>query len=113
MSQIESVTDATFALLAEDAEGVVAVDFWAAWCPPCRITKRILAELAPEYESRVRILALDSDANPVTAARFGVRSLPTLVILRGGVEIARIIGAVPRAEFEQKFDEALGATPMA
>ena len=106
MSRLEAVTDANFAEEVE-REGVVAVDFWATWCGPCRITKPILETLADDYRGRVRVLTLDTDLNPATTVRLGVRSMPTVVFFRDGVEVARVVGAVPRPMLERRFEEAL------
>lgn len=110
MSQMQIATDATFAKDVDQSTGVVLVDFWAAWCPPCRLIKPILEQLAREYDGQVRVLTLDADDNPATASRFGIRSLPTVLFFRDGVLQDRLVGAVPRGAFEQKITALLGAT---
>ena len=71
---------------------------WAPWCGPCRLVGPIVDELARELAGRVRVGKLNVDENPQTAARFGARSIPTLLVLRGGREVDRIVGAVPKQE---------------
>jgi thioredoxin 1 len=96
-------------LSAADLEGpgVVVVDFTAEWCPPCRVVAAILAELAPSYRGRARIGAVDVDRDPVLAERFGVRSMPTVVLLRDGREVGRVVGSRPRAFIAGVIERAL------
>jgi thioredoxin 1 len=104
MAAFEKLTDATFAEEVERAEGIVAVDFWAAWCAPCRVSAKVLEEVAPEYESRVRVKTIDTDLNPATATRYGVRSLPTLIFFKDGKVVDQLVGAVPREALRKRFE---------
>jgi thioredoxin 1 len=90
---VPSITDDEFA--TEIASGVVAVDFTAAWCPPCRMMKPIVEEVARDYAGSIRVLQMDTDANPATMVNLGVRGLPTLLVFRDGELVERIIGAIP------------------
>jgi thioredoxin 2 len=98
-----TVTDATFADEVERAPLPVVVDVWAAWCGPCRIIAPVIDELAASMAGRVRFAKLDIDANPATAARFGVRSIPTLLVFQGGREVDRIVGVLPKAEIARRL----------
>jgi thioredoxin len=102
---VESVTDAAFA--SEVASGVVAVDFTAAWCPPCRMMEPIIEQTAREYAGSIRVLQMDTDANPATMVNLGVRGLPTLLVFRDGAIADRIVGAVPPAVLRQRLDAVL------
>lgn len=104
---VVEVTDATFAAEVEEASGLVVVDFWAAWCGPCRIVGPIVEQLAVEYEGRAKVGKLDVDANPRTAARFNVRSLPSVLFFRDGRHVDTIVGAVPRTVLERRIQEHL------
>jgi len=101
------VDDDSFEKEVEGAEGLVLVDFTAAWCPPCRVIAPLLVELAKEYEGRLRIVSLDTDENMSTAARFGARSLPTLIFFRDGKEVDRWIGAVPIGVLRKRIERNL------
>lgn len=92
------VTDATFAADVERAPLPVVVDMWAPWCGPCRMIAPVLDELATEMAGRVRFAKLNVDENPATAGRFNVRSIPTLLVMKNGREIDRIVGVQPKAE---------------
>ena len=98
------VTDATFATEVEQSPVPVVVDLWAAWCGPCRMLEPVIAELADELAGRLRFAKLNVDENPATAARFNVRSIPTLLVLEGGWEIDRIVGAQSKAELARRLE---------
>ena len=90
------VTDATFASEVEAAHGLVLVDFWAEWCGPCRAVGPVIERLAEDYQGKVKVLKLDTDANPATAARLGIRSIPTILLFKDGKPVDGVIGADPR-----------------
>jgi len=87
----------------------VLVDLWAAWCGPCRVVGPIVDEIAGERSESLDVFKLDVDANPEVAMRYGVNSIPTLLVFRDGEEVGRVVGALPKARIEAQLDEALGA----
>lgn len=101
------VTDANFASEVQEVSGLVMVDFWAAWCGPCRMIAPIVAQLASEYEGRVKVAKLDVDANPETAARLNVRSIPSVLFFKDGEHVDTIVGAVPRPVLERRLQAHL------
>ena len=102
-----TVTDASFARDVEASPVPVLLDLWAAWCGPCRAVAPIVEELAAELAGRVRVAKLNVDENPATAGRFNVRSIPTLLVLKDGREVDRIVGAQPKAEIARRLAQAL------
>jgi thioredoxin 2 len=104
VSKPVTVTDATFAAEVERSAVPVLVDLWAPWCGPCRIIAPVLDQLAVELAGRVRIAKLNVDENPATASRFKVSSIPTLLLLKGGREVDRIVGAQSKFEILRRLD---------
>jgi thioredoxin 2 len=87
----------------------VVVDFWAAWCGPCRMISPVLEDLAKSHAGHLKVVKVDVDANPGLASRFGAQSIPLLVVIRDGQEIDRVVGALPRAALEQRLGPVLAA----
>jgi thioredoxin 1 len=103
MSNAVAVTDLTFEAEIEKHDGLAVVDFWAAWCGPCRMIAPILDQLSVEYAGKAKVAKLDVDANLRTATRFNVRSIPMVLFFKGGKVVDQVIGAVPRPILEEKF----------
>ena len=112
MSNALAVTDATFEKEVEKSEGLVIVDFWAAWCGPCRMIAPALDELAKEYDGKVKVTKVDVDANQKSAIRFNVRSIPLVLFFKGGKVVDTVLGAHPKREYESRLKQHL-ATPAA
>ena len=106
MTQIPTVTDDGFAAEVLESERPVLVDFTAAWCPPCRVMKPVLSELAAGRDD-LRIVQLDVDEHQRTAAEYGVLSMPTFILFRHGREVQRLVGARPRRRLEAELAEVL------
>ncbi|HSN18821.1 MAG TPA: thioredoxin TrxC [Gammaproteobacteria bacterium] len=94
-----AVTDANFEKIVSGTDLPVVVDCWASWCGPCMRFAPVFEEAAAKLEPRVRLAKLDTDANQAIAARLGIRSIPTLIVFKGGKEAARISGAMPLGPF--------------
>jgi len=102
------VTEASFDSEVLGASGPVVVDFTAEWCPPCKAIAPSLDQIADELAGRVKIVKLDVDAEPGISARYGVRSMPTLMVFKNGEVVGQIVGAAPRAKIEALVTKALG-----
>ena len=94
------LTDAEFDRVVADSPVPVVVDFYADWCGPCKVMAPVLDQAARERAGSVLVAKVDTDANPVVSQRFGIRSIPTLVAFRGGREVARELGAIPRPRLD-------------
>jgi len=101
------LTDANFAAEVEKAEGMCLVDFWAEWCAPCQMVGPIVEELAGEYEGKVKVGKVDSDANRDTAAKFGITAIPSLILFKDGKEVKRFVGVTAKDDLKAALDEAL------
>ena len=99
-----TVTDANFGAEVERSPLPVLLDMWAPWCGPCGMVAPVVEELAAEMAGRVRVAKLNVDENPATAARFRVQSIPTLLLLKGGRELDRIVGVQSKAEILQRLE---------
>ena len=105
MSNVSAVTDATWQQEVEQNEGLTVVDFWAAWCGPCRMIAPIVDQLATEYAGKAKVLKLDVDTNQTTAMKFNIRSIPQVLFFKGGKVVDTVVGAVPRPTLEAKFKQ--------
>ena len=106
MKPIE-ITDGNFEAEVLQSDKPVLIDFWAAWCAPCRMIAPIVEELAQEYDGKVKIGKLDVDVNQQTAIKYGVRSIPTVLIIKNGEVADTIIGALPKKAFIDKLNAVL------
>jgi len=107
MGKPTTVDDGDFDQIVLQAKTPMLVDFWAAWCAPCRMVSPIVEELAEEYEGRVGFAKLDVDQNPKTASKYGIMSIPTLLIFKNGNPVSNIVGFRPKAELKRSLDAAL------
>jgi thioredoxin len=109
---LQTVTDSDFPARVLEADRPVVVDFWAAWCPPCRTMAPILDALAAERPD-VLFVTIDADANQQTLVERQVLSMPTFLVFRDGVEILRLVGSRPKHRLAAELDEALSASMIA
>jgi len=109
MGKAIEITDANFEeIIASDKP--VLVDFWAEWCGPCKMIGPVVEELAGEYEGKAVVGKVDVDSNPAVSAKFGIRSIPTLLVFKGGEIVDKQIGAVPKSILAQKLDAQVEAS---
>ncbi len=103
MTKPITVDDGSFEQAVLQANMPVLVDFWATWCRPCLMVAPILDELADEYDGRISFVKVDVDQNPKTASRYGIMSIPTLLIFKNGEPVSHIVGARPKEELTQSL----------
>ncbi|MGB0376315.1 MAG: thioredoxin [Flavobacteriaceae bacterium] len=101
------ITDATFEEVVLNSEKPVIVDFWAAWCGPCRMVGPIIDELSQEYEGKAVVGKVDVDANQEFAAKYGVRNIPTVLLFKNGELVNRQVGVAPKTTYSEAIDSAL------
>jgi thioredoxin 1 len=107
MAKLVEITDQNFEQEVLSSDIPVLIDFWADWCGPCKMIAPAVEEIANEYEGKVKVGKLDVDTNPNVASRFGIRSIPTLLIIQDGKVVEQIIGAVPKKVITDKLDSVL------
>ena len=107
MSLPTPVTDQDFDQEVLEADTVVLVDFWAEWCGPCKMVAPVLDDLSQEYDGKIKFTKVDVDENPETAMKYGIRSIPTLLVFKGGSPVDQVVGAVPKAVLKKRLDSAL------
>lgn len=108
MGKAIEITDSNFESVINGDQPVL-VDFWAEWCGPCKMIAPVVEELATEYEGKAVIGKVDVDSNPEVSAKFGIRSIPTLLVFKGGEIVDKQIGAVPKGVLSQKLEAQLSA----
>ncbi|AGF52915.1 thioredoxin [Synechocystis salina LEGE 06155] len=107
MSATPQVSDASFKEDVLDSELPVLVDFWAPWCGPCRMVAPVVDEISQQYEGKVKVVKLNTDENPNTASQYGIRSIPTLMIFKGGQRVDMVVGAVPKTTLASTLEKYL------
>jgi len=107
MTAPKAVTDSDFEQEVLESEMPVLVDFWAEWCAPCKMVAPVLDDLANEYDGKVKFAKVDVDTNPDTAMKYGIRSIPTLLVFKAGSPVDQVVGAVPKAAIKKRLDSAL------
>ena len=96
------ITDANFQKEVLNSDKPVLVDFWAVWCAPCKMVAPVVEELAKEYDGKLKVGKLDVDSNQEVSMKYGIRSIPTLMVFKGGKVVEQIIGAVPKRNLVEK-----------
>ena len=106
MSKTIELTDDSFEdeVINADAEKPVLVDFWAEWCGPCKMVGPVVEELAEEFEGKAKVGKVDVDSNPETSTKYGIRSIPSLLIFKNGEVVDQIVGAVPKAQLKKQLE---------
>ncbi len=107
MSNAEPVTDASFKQDVLDSEIPVLVDFWAPWCGPCRMVAPVVDEIAEQYAGQLKVVKLNTDENSAIASQYGIRSIPTLMIFKGGQKVDMVVGAVPKTTLASTLEKYL------
>ena len=107
MAKPQEVTDAEFDQQVLKADLPVLVDFWAEWCGPCHQIAPILDRLAEEYDGKIKFVKVDTEENFETPSSYGILSLPTLLVFKGGERVDQILGAQPKSDLKRSLDKAL------
>ena len=113
MAKPQVVSDQNFETEVVKSDSPVLVDFWAVWCGPCRMVAPVLEEIATEQGEKLKIAKLDVDANPITAGRFGVRAIPTMILFKNGREADRLVGYMPKDKLLQRLQPHMTAATSA
>ncbi len=101
------VTDATFEQEVIESSIPVLVDFWAPWCGPCRMVAPVVDEISEQYDGKIKVVKVNTDDNPSVATKYGIRSIPTLMIFKGGQRVDMVVGAVPKTTLSTTLEKYL------
>ncbi len=107
MSAAVQVSDSSFKADVLESDVPVLVDFWAPWCGPCRMVAPVVDEIAEQYAGQIKVVKLNTDENPNTASQYGIRSIPTLMIFKGGQRVDMVVGAVPKTTLASTLEKYL------
>jgi len=107
MSAAINVTDSSFKVEVLDSDVPVLVDFLAPWCGPCRMVAPVVEEIATQYEEKIKVVKVNTDENPEIASKYGIRSIPTLMIFKGGDKVDMVVGAVPKTTLATTLEKYL------
>jgi len=107
MSAVQEINDKNFEIEVINSDIPVLIDFWAPWCAPCRAIGPVVDELAKDYNGKLKVVKMNVDDNPLTPSRFGVRSIPNLLLFKNGQVKDQIVGAVPKQMFVQAIDKVV------
>lgn len=107
MANVAEFTDANFESEVLQSSQPVLVDFWAPWCGPCRMVAPVVEELSNDYDGKVKFVKLNTDENPRVAAAYQIRSIPTLLIFKGGQAVGQIVGFRPKSDLAKHLEAAL------
>ncbi|MEH1893564.1 thioredoxin [Nostoc sp. UHCC 0926] len=107
MSTAAQVTDSSFKQEVLDSEVPVLVDFWAPWCGPCRMVAPVVDEISEQYKGQIKVVKVNTDENPNVASQYGIRSIPTLMIFKGGQKVDMVVGAVPKTTLASTLEKYL------
>jgi thioredoxin 1 len=109
---VSEVSDADFEKLVLQSDTPVLVDFWAAWCGPCRALAPVVDEVATQYQGKLKVMKMDVDKNNATPGRYGIRGIPALLIFKGGKVAEQIVGFVPKEQIDQALGRILTASAV-
>ncbi len=107
MSKPQDVSDNEWEVEVLSSDTPVLVDFWAPWCGPCRMVAPVVDELAEEYDGKVKFVKLNTVDNIQTASKYGIRSIPTIMVFKGGEAVEQVVGFRPKSELKKSLDKAL------
>lgn len=107
MSSATPVTDSSFQEEVLNSDVPVLVDFWAPWCGPCRMVAPVVDEISQQYEGKIKVVKVNTDENPNVASQYGIRSIPTLMIFKGGQRVDMVVGAVPKTTLANTLEKYL------
>jgi len=109
---VTEVNDADFEKQVLQSDTPVLVDFWAAWCGPCRALAPVVDQVADEYQGKLKVMKMDVDKNNATPGRYGIRGIPALLIFKGGKVAEQIVGFVPKEQIDQTLARVITATAV-